>query len=531
MSTINSKLGFKFSHKPSFQPSHKLNNKPNHKFNLTIATLLALVLSTFMGTFGGVSALASTGSFKDVGSNTTYQEEITDLAKEGVIHGYGDGNYGPNNYLTRGELAKIIKNTLWGKAYSNLKCTDFPDVDTNNTFYLEITTLKCEGVVNGYPDGTFKPNAKVSIAEAIKFTFNNNKYTPASKPLQNYNRSKLFKKNLARDTFGAFIDKAVQNGALDQDYDGGLLDVSWYINRKQMANLIHRARKPNQEKIKKKFVSINPEDQKILLELERELGVQIPRVEVIETQEIEMGFIYFGYALNSEDRVTHLNLEKSEVQTKHLPLIGKLASLEWLGLSGNKITKIEGLDNLTGLKQLYLGSNQITKIQQLDKLTSLQELNLWNNQISKIEGLDNLISLEWLGLNGNKITKIEELDSLTGLNGLDLSGNKITKIEGLDNLISLEWLDLSGNKITKIEGLTNSINLEQLWLWDNQITDAIPLEALLLNQKKAGKPILNILLFHEDYSNSLGGNPLQTPPMEVMDKGSEAFLKWVEENR
>ena len=77
MSTINSKLGFKFNHKPS----HKLNNKPNHKFNLTIATgtLLALVLSTVMGTFGGVSALASTGSFVDVASNTTYQEEITDL--------------------------------------------------------------------------------------------------------------------------------------------------------------------------------------------------------------------------------------------------------------------------------------------------------------------------------------------------------------------------------------------------------------------------------------------------------------------
>jgi Leucine-rich repeat (LRR) protein len=74
-------------------------------------------------------------------------------------------------------------------------------------------------------------------------------------------------------------------------------------------------------------------------------------------------------------------------------------------------------------------------------------------------------------------------------------------------------------------------NLQGLGLGHNQITDATPLEALLLNQKKAGKPILNILPFNFYHYNSLEGNPLQTPPMEVMDKGSEAFLEWVEENR
>jgi uncharacterized protein involved in tolerance to divalent cations len=67
-------------------------------------------------------------------------------------------------------------------------------------------------------------------------------------------------------------------------------------------------------------------------------------------------------------------------------------------------------------------------------------------------------------------------------------------------------------------------NLQELYLWNNQITDATPLEALLLNQKKAGKKVLNI-------SGAMYDNPLQTPPMEVVKEGSEAFLKWVEENR
>jgi len=88
----------------------------------------------------------------------------------------------------------------------------------------------------------------------------------------------------------------------------------------------------------------------------------------------------------------------------------------------------------------------------------------------------------------------------------------------------LEWLDLDSNQITKIEGLDSLTGMQYLGLYNNQITDATPLEALLLNQKKAGKPILDI-------SYSFKYNPLQTPPMEVMDKGSEAFLEWVEKNR
>jgi len=136
---------------------------------------------------------------------------------------------------------------------------------------------------------------------------------------------------------------------------------------------------------------------------------------VLDEAELGIEYIELGYALDSQNRVTHLNLEESEVQTKHLPLVGKLANLEFLYLNTNKITKIEGLDSLTGLKRK---------------------------------------------------------------------------------------LDLDYN----------------------QITDATPLEALLLNQKKAGKPILDI-------SSSLLDNPLQIPPMEVVKEGSEAFLKWVEENR
>jgi len=205
---------------------------------------------------------------------------------------------------------------------------------------------------------------------------------------------------------------------------------------------------------------IADQDQKIILELERELGIQIPKV---SKEQWNARFVFTAYTTNPQQKVIRLRISssyssKNKIKNEHLQLITELTSLEWLRLGNTQITKIKGLEKLTNLQELSLDSNQITKIEGLDNLTNLQVLSLDRNQITKIEGLDNLTSLRWF------------------------------------------------------------------WLQGNQITGATPLEALLLNQKKAGKPVLDI-------SSSLGGNPLQTPPMEVVKEGTEAFLEWIEENK
>ncbi|MCH2046881.1 MAG: protein phosphatase 1 regulatory subunit 42, partial [Saprospiraceae bacterium] len=195
-------------------------------------------------------------------------------------------------------------------------------------------------------------------------------------------------------------------------------------------------------------ISITDEDQKIISQLEKELNISIPKVEIKQDTAKKSEYTQDnGYALNSQGRVSHLilsknkkfephliHLKKFEVKNKHLTLIGKLTGLQELDLGGNQITKIEGLDSLTSLQKLDLGGNQITKIEKLDSLTSLQELWLdWNN-ITKIEGLDKLASLQDLRLGWNNITIIQGLDSLTSLQDLRLDSNQIAKTEGLDSL-------------------------------------------------------------------------------------------------
>lgn len=63
-----------------------------------------------------------------------------------------------------------------------------------------------------------------------------------------------------------------------------------------------------------------------------------------------------------------------------------------LDLSFNRITKIEGLDNLLNLKKLFLSSNKISKIENLNHLVNLKLLELGDNKI-RVSAFDFLLFL------------------------------------------------------------------------------------------------------------------------------------------
>lgn len=155
-----------------------------------------------------------------------------------------------------------------------------------------------------------------------------------------------------------------------------------------------------------------------------------------------------------------------------------LTNLKGLDLSDNQISWIEGLEALSNLTVLHLSHNQIRRIEGLDSLLDLANLNLSYNQISQIEGLGCLTSLTDLGLFNNKICRIEGLTCLLGLTDLNLSNNQISQIEGLESLTSLADLNLSNNQISRIEGLESLTDLKAIKLWFNQICRIEGLDSL-----------------------------------------------------
>jgi len=93
--------------------------------------------------------------------------------------------------------------------------------------------------------------------------------------------------------------------------------------------------------------------------------------------------------------------------------------LKKLSLQSNRLSQIQGLENLLDLEELYLSSNGITKLEGLDNLTSLRVLDVASNQLTTLENIAHLIHLEEFWCNDNKLDHFEVLQQLANASHLD----------------------------------------------------------------------------------------------------------------
>ncbi|MCK9272827.1 S-layer homology domain-containing protein [Candidatus Gracilibacteria bacterium] len=97
-------------------------------------------------------------------------EPINYLAKQGITKGFADGSFKPNNNISRAELLALTFNFA-KKPLSNVSI-NFSDVAKSDWSYKYIATAKNAGIINGYDDGTFGPNNPITRAEAIAVILN-----------------------------------------------------------------------------------------------------------------------------------------------------------------------------------------------------------------------------------------------------------------------------------------------------------------------------------------------------------------------
>lgn len=112
----------------------------------------------------GVTAAAS--SFPDVPDSAAYAEAAEYLSENRIMEGDTSGNFNPNNYVTRAQMAAIICRMLGETAVSG-GSTDFSDVPASywaSGYIIKATEL---GFINGFQDGSFKPNNTVTYEQAV----------------------------------------------------------------------------------------------------------------------------------------------------------------------------------------------------------------------------------------------------------------------------------------------------------------------------------------------------------------------------
>lgn len=105
--------------------------------------------------------------FTDVPPDSTYFRYIETAYLRGVIGGYTDGTFRPNSPVTRAQAAKMLVGARgWGEIRP--ATPTFSDVPSDHWAYGYVEAAASRGVIGGYTDGTFRPNNQVTRAQLSK---------------------------------------------------------------------------------------------------------------------------------------------------------------------------------------------------------------------------------------------------------------------------------------------------------------------------------------------------------------------------
>ncbi len=104
-------------------------------------------------------------AFSDVNSGDWYYNNIMQAAANGIVSGYPDGTFKPGNSVTRRDFAIMLTQML-GVSNDGTAVSPFIDVDDDDYGVVSIAYCKAHNIISGYDDGTFKPDATITRQEA-----------------------------------------------------------------------------------------------------------------------------------------------------------------------------------------------------------------------------------------------------------------------------------------------------------------------------------------------------------------------------
>ena len=161
-------------------------------------------------------------SFSDVKENAWYAESVATLAKMGILKGYADGTFKPDSPVSRAEFATIA--SRFDKLESGNK--RFSDVAASHWAYEAISSAAAKGWVNGYSDGTFRPENAITRAEVAKLT-NAVLDRACDKDYVNENVGKLTRFTDLEESFWAYYE--IMEAANAHDYSSANGVETWII--------------------------------------------------------------------------------------------------------------------------------------------------------------------------------------------------------------------------------------------------------------------------------------------------------------
>ncbi len=188
--------------------------------------------------------------FSDVDTAFHEYTAINWLEDQGVVEGYSDMTFKPDQPVNRAEFLKMLYETIGMKGKT--PTLPFPDVPYNTWYTKYVQEAYSTGVIQGYPDGYFRPDNQINVVEALKIIdeafFDVNKLYGDGTGV-NYCPNGFFTENPMDIDQKAWYNKYAQVAGSLCIFDfglnafgmGGFL-IDSYVDRGDMAELLYRAK-------------------------------------------------------------------------------------------------------------------------------------------------------------------------------------------------------------------------------------------------------------------------------------------------
>ena len=150
----------------AFASAHELFSGTDETTFSPDQTMSRGMLATVLYSLEGCPAPDQTSEFSDVGGDTWYADAITWATEKGITSGYGDGQFGPDDSITREQFAVM----LWkyaGSPQASGQVLAFKDADQISSYAQEALRWAVEnGIISGYADGLLVPGETATRAQA-----------------------------------------------------------------------------------------------------------------------------------------------------------------------------------------------------------------------------------------------------------------------------------------------------------------------------------------------------------------------------
>lgn len=142
-----------------------MNGVSNDSFSPQSNTSRAMIV-TILWRMEGSPASKTDNSFSDVVSDAYYEDAVIWASEEGIVNGYGDGIFGPDDLITREQLAAILYRYMGSPAQTDGGLDAYSDVDKISSYAVEaMGWAVSQGVINGVDDNVLDPHGFATRAQ------------------------------------------------------------------------------------------------------------------------------------------------------------------------------------------------------------------------------------------------------------------------------------------------------------------------------------------------------------------------------